>query len=176
MLVIVFWLMLVIVPVVAKAETVTLSWTNPTETESCSNAGPLTNLAGTRIYQLVADIPDPALESYTIPGLLPDTYEYVATSYDEEGVNSRLSGTASKTVETFVVGTDTRVYSTIRSGGKFLLVAMGTVPAGTECDPTYSVAGDLPNQEGLATAYVVPADNVTWSGTSQTQTPVAKCE
>lgn len=165
-LVLAFWLVLMLVPVVAKAGEVTLSWTNPTQQESCTNAGPLPDLAGTRIWMRVAEIDDPTAESVTLPALLPGTYQYVATSYDADGHESRVTQKAEKVIDTFKVGVDNTVYTTVKAEGKFLLIATGTVPEGTDCSTTQSVNGH----------YVVDPDLVAWSGTVSTFTPVAKCE
>lgn len=146
------------------ADDVTLTWTNPTGQETCSDAGPLPDLAGTRIWQLVAEINDPLVETYTIPGQLPGEYTYVSTSFTDGGEQSRISGSATKTVTDFTV-TEGTVKTVVRTNDRFLLLPVGTVPLGTSCDVNNSVNGH----------YAVPRDQVTWSGNVQPQVVVAEC-
>jgi hypothetical protein len=56
-------------------------------------------------------------------------------------------------------------YTVIKQPGKFLLLPVGNVPAGTQCDATQNVNG----------YYMVPASAVNWSGNVRTDTPVASC-
>ena len=148
----------------AHADDVTLTWTNPTGQETCSDAGPLTTLAGTRIWQLVAEINDPDAVTFTIPDQLPGEYSYVATSFTTDGEESRVSGKATKTVETFVVTVET-IYTVVRTNNRFLLLPAGTVPLGTPCDVDNSVNGK----------YAVDTDEVTWTGNIRPQVVVAEC-
>ena len=82
----------------------TLSWTPPTQNEDGSV---LTDLAGYFIYygQSPGSYPNriridnPSISTYVVENLLPDTYYIVATSFNSEGVESRYSGMATKTVE-----------------------------------------------------------------------------
>lgn len=157
--------MIVFLHDISRADDVTLTWTNPTGQETCSDAGPLTDLAGTRIWQLVAEINDPTVETYTISGQLPGEYQFVATSFTDSGEQSRLSGSTTKTVTEFTV-TDGTVKTVVRTDNRFLLLPVGTVPMGTTCDPSNSVNGH----------YAVPRDQVTWSGSVQPQVVVAECQ
>ena len=79
------------------AADVVLSWTNPTDTEQCTAGGPYDNPAGTRIWRLIADIPDPTADAFTLVGYKPGNYTFVATSYSTDGTGSRISGEADKT-------------------------------------------------------------------------------
>ena len=126
----------------AKADDITLSWTNPTATVVESPGPAYTNPGGTRIWQLVADIPDPdqAITSYVIPAMKPGSYTYIATSYDDQGVESDVSGKAEKTVDVFGV-VDTRAYIVAKIPSGFLLLVVGTVPLGTACNPNTEVNG-----------------------------------
>lgn len=157
--------MIVFLHDISQAEEVTLTWTNPTGQETCSDAGPLSDLAGTRIWQLVAEINDPTSESFVIPGLLPGEYQYVATSFTDSGEQSRISGSATKMVTEFTV-TEGTVKTVVRTDNRFLLLPVGTVPLGTSCDVENSVNGH----------YAVPRDQVTWSGNVQPQVVVAECQ
>lgn len=137
----------------AEADDVTLTWTNPTGTEECTAGPPLTNHAGTRIWQLVTEINDPNVETYTIPAMPPGTYEYVGTAFDENGVGSRISGTTTKTVETFIAPAGSAVYQPVSINSGFWFIPMGTVTVDTDCDASQR-ANDY---------YRVPTDQVTWN-------------
>ncbi len=82
---------------------VTLDWTAPTENE---DGTPLTDLAGYKIYWGTspgdypnsATIDNPSVTTYVVENLAPGTYEFVATSVNSAGVESRYSGIATRTV------------------------------------------------------------------------------
>jgi len=61
--------------------------------------------------------------------------------------------------------TDLTAFYVIAQRDKFVMLAVGNVPAGTACDETQPVVGH----------YVVPRDTVTWAGTVQPEVVVAKC-
>lgn len=136
-----------------RAEDITLSWTNPTGTESCTNAGPLTTLAGTRIWQLVAEINDPAATTATLNAKLPGDYQYVATSYTTDGEESRVSGKTTKTVASFIAVAGAVAYQPVSINNGFWLLPVGTVRADVQCITTQTVNGK----------YAVPSDSVSWS-------------
>lgn len=83
---------------------VTLNWAAPTENE---DGTPLTDLAGYKIYQgttngnfsEIATIDNPSVTTYLVENLAPGSYEFAATSFNSAGVESRYSGTATKTVQ-----------------------------------------------------------------------------
>jgi hypothetical protein len=83
---------------------VTLSWTAPTENEDGS---PLVDLSGYRIYWGTTPgnypnsltIDDTGLTTYVIDNLAPDTYEFVATSFNSAGIESAYSNPSTKTVQ-----------------------------------------------------------------------------
>jgi hypothetical protein len=83
---------------------VTLSWTAPTENEDGS---PLVDLSGYRIYWGTTPgnypnsltIDDTGLTTYVIDNLAPDTYEFVATSFNAAGIESAYSNPSTKTVQ-----------------------------------------------------------------------------
>lgn len=134
----------------AAAEDITLSWTNPTEQETCTNSG-TTTIDGVNIWQLVGTIDSPT-ESYVIPAMKPGTYTYAATAFNADG-ESRLSGKTEKTVVGFGV-VDERAYIVAKTNGRFLLLVVGTVPLGTACDVETEVNG----------MNAVPIDAVTFTG------------
>ena len=81
----------------------TLNWTAPTLNE---DGTPLTDLAGYRLYwgtepgnyPNTVTIDNPSVTTYVVENLAPGTYEFVATAYNEAGVESRFSGTATRTI------------------------------------------------------------------------------
>ena len=82
---------------------VTLSWTPPTQNE---DGTPLMDLAGYNIYwgTTAGSYPDsvrldnPGLSAYVVDNLVPGTYEFVATSFNESGVESAYSNSTTKDV------------------------------------------------------------------------------
>jgi hypothetical protein len=150
---------------VAHAGDVSLSWTNPTGSEECTAAGPVT-LQGTQIWQLVAQINDPTATSYVIDGLMPGEYTFAATAVDESGQQSRLSGQAQKTVASFSALAGSTAYQAVSISGGFWLLPVGTLNEDTECNVDQSVNGK----------YVVPVSAVTMTNpTSQPLVVLADC-
>ena len=82
---------------------VTLNWTAPTQNEDGST---LTDLAGYTIYwgttpgnyTDTTTINNPGITTFTVDGLAPGTYEFVATSLNAAGIESTYSNPATKTV------------------------------------------------------------------------------
>jgi hypothetical protein len=82
----------------------TLSWTPPTQNEDGTT---LTDLAGYKLYWSTtpgsytasATIDNPSITSYVVDNLAPGTYEFVATAYNDAGVESRFSGAATKVIQ-----------------------------------------------------------------------------
>ena len=136
-----------------RADDVTLTWTNPTGQEQCTDAGPLTTLAGTRIWELVAEIDDPAATTVTLNGKLPGEYQYVATSYTTDGEESRVSGKTTKTVTEFIAVVGATVYQPVSIRNGFWLLPVGTVSADTACIVEQTVNGK----------YAIPNSAVSWS-------------
>jgi hypothetical protein len=83
---------------------VTLSWTAPTQNEDGSS---LTDLAGFKLYWGATPgnytesvtIDNASVTTYLVEGLAPGTYEFVATSFNERGTESRPSAPATKIVQ-----------------------------------------------------------------------------
>lgn len=81
----------------------TLSWTAPTQN---SDGSPLDDLAGYAIYYGTSEgtypnrieVSNDSLTTYVVENLSPDTYYFVTTSINDEGVESGFSNVASKTV------------------------------------------------------------------------------
>ena len=80
-----------------------VNWTPPTENEDGS---PLTDLAGYKfywgttpgVYSDSVTVNNPGISSYVIDNLAPGTYEFVARSFDSEGVESAYSNPTTRTV------------------------------------------------------------------------------
>ena len=144
----------------------TLSWTPPLGTEYCYEAGPTSqNLAGYRVYELIADIADPELTTYTIASKVPGTYTYMLTAYDTDGDESRVSASAATTVEAFTtVGGP--VYNLLKRENRFVMLVVGDVPKGVACDPTQTVNN----------RYAVSTSEVQWTSTVRPVVVVADCE
>lgn len=144
-------LLIVMIPVPVEAEETTLTWSNPVLNE---DGTVLTDLAGIRLWMLVGETTDPTQTSYVLPGLKPADYLFIATAYTTgpPSVESKISNTAAKTSAGWVVqNIVVKIVSKIP--GKFLLLGVGTVPLGTDCDVTQEVNGH----------YVVQLDDVLWS-------------
>jgi len=81
----------------------TLNWTAPTDNE---DGTPLTDLAGYNLYwgTTPGDYPNSvtinnaSVTTYLIENLSPGTYEFVATSFNTSGVESRFSGSVTRVV------------------------------------------------------------------------------
>ncbi len=83
---------------------VTLSWTAPTENEDGSS---LTDLDGYKIYWGTTPgsypesvtIDNESISTYVVDNISPGTYEFVATSFNQSGVESRYSSPVTKVVQ-----------------------------------------------------------------------------
>jgi Putative Ig domain len=81
----------------------TLSWNPPTQNDDGS---PLNNLAGYKLYYGVTRgvynnevrIDNPGITTYVVENLSPQTYYFVATAFNANGVESQFSNEATKTV------------------------------------------------------------------------------
>ena len=147
-----------------QAEDVTVNWANPTQLQDCTPGGDYTNPGGTRIYQLVANVTDPTLETFVFPGYKPGSYTFVATAYDDQGVSSLLSNHIVSTSVTFVT-TATPVYTITPRNDRIVLMPVGDVPLGTICNEDETVNGH----------YAVPQDEVVWWGTPEPIVVYAQC-
>ena len=157
-------LLLILLASPVYAGDVSLSWTPPVRQQSCVDAGELTNLAGFRLYVMVADIADPVTDTITFPDLKAGEYRYVATAYTDAGVESNISNSTLETVDTFVVKEETAYY-VIQQPGRFIMLPIGTVPLGTSCD----------QDQEINKHFAVPRDSVTYTGTARPYVVVAKC-
>lgn len=136
----------------ARAEDITLSWTNPTETITETPAGPYTNPGGTRIWLLVEEVNDPNVTEFTLPDQKPGTYVFAATSFDTEGLESQLSGKATKEVTAFTAPAGATLYQAVTISSGFWFIPSATLNVEVQCDTAQS-ANDY---------YRVPIDDITW--------------
>jgi hypothetical protein len=158
-----------------------LTWTAPTQN---TDGTPLTDLAGFKIYlgttpggpyPVSVDIPDPAATTFTVPNLTDgETYYFVSTAYNSAATvqESDYSNEVSKTIPFPVPNPPSMlqvqnvvVFDIVKQNNKYVLLAVGEVPAGTNCDPTQTVNGH----------YAVPTDLVAWYGNVQPPVVVADC-
>lgn len=162
-------------PVVAGD--ISLSWTAPTQN---TDGTPYVDPDGYKVYYgltnggpypTIIDVPDPATLTVDVLGLTSATYYFVATAYNTSAQESGFSNQAIKTITSLpnpplnLTIQDLVVYTVIKQENKFVLLPVGTAPAGTTCDTTQSVNGK----------YAVPRDQVTWSGTIEPLVVVAQC-
>ena len=91
-------------PMDSGTGSVTLTWTPPTRNVDGSQ---LTDQEGYRFYwgttpgSYTNSVPvdNPGISRYVVEGLLPGTYEFVATVYNAAGVESAFSNAATTTVQ-----------------------------------------------------------------------------
>ena len=151
-------------PALVSAGDVTLSWDTADRKSTLTDAGPYSDHAGTKIYMLVAEVDNPNVESVVIPDQKPDTYTYVAVSYDDDGVHSPVTVETVKEVTEFVTTSATVFYPVAQPNG-VLMLGIGTVPLGTPCNPNVEVNGN----------YAVDRALVDWAGTAEPLLVVAQC-
>lgn len=167
----VLFLLLLSSPTLVLAGAATLSWSPPTENE---DGTPLTDLAWYNIYhgttssgpyssQIIGIAPNAT--SHVVTNLAVGTHYFVSTAVNDAGAESVWSNEAIKDVADVFGATNGTVFSVAKSTNMFVLIAVGSVPVGTECDPDQSVNGN----------YVVPINEVTWSGTVRPDVVVAEC-
>jgi len=165
----------------AQAGEAVLSWTAPTQN---TDGTPLTDLAGFKIYlgqvqggpyPVSVDIADPTATTFTVPGLTEGlTYFFVSTAYNSADPvqESDFSNEVTKLIPPLVPNPPTMLvvqaltaFDIVKQKDKYILLAVGTVPAGTTCDPNQTVNGH----------FGVPSDLVAWFGNVQPPVVVADC-
>lgn len=130
---------------------------------------------GTRDYMANLKIEDQAQRALIFADQPLDTYFFAMTAYNSGGDESAFSGEVSKTLTepvgplppSFVQPGDTMVFTVVKQTDRFVLLAIGTVPTGTECDPSQSVNGH----------HAVPVALVVWTDPAGSRpiVVVAKC-
>jgi len=163
----------------AFAGAISLTWTMPTLND---DGTALIDLAGYKIYYGNTSgqypngvtVANPSVTSYVLENLAAGDYYIVATAYNTAGTESIYSNEAVKTV----MADPTRpnppggltveelvVYTLIKQPDRFLLLPVGTIPAGTPCIADQTVNGH----------HAVPRADVIWSGDIKPDIVVAKC-
>lgn len=155
----------------------TLTWTAPTQR---TDGSALTNLASYRIYYgtsataltQTAPVTNPGLVTYTIQNLAPGTWYFSMTALDAGGLESARTNIVTKTILQAppnppgnLVVAALVVYQVIGTPDRFAMIPVGTVPAGTPCDPLQTING----------RYAVPRAAVSWYGSIKPQIVVAQC-
>jgi hypothetical protein len=162
-------------PHTVRAAETTLSWTPPITN---TNGTPLTNLAGYRIYYgqgtlgQTIQVMNPAATSFVVNGLTPGTWSFEVTAYTAQAESARSNRVQRTFLEAptvpnapVVQAGALTVYTIVKRVDGFVLLPVGTVPAGTQCDPSQSVNG----------RYAVPRAVVTWTGSTRPDVVVANC-
>ena len=155
--------LLALVSPLASAGSALLTWDAPTQ--NCDGT-PLTDLAG---YEFTwgpsaKTLPLDVL-AQTASGLLPGKWWFAVAAVNKAGVKSNFA-VAEKTIlpEDFVTTSDV-VYTLVKRTDKLILLPVGTVLLGTQCDPGVAVNGK----------YGVPRAAVTWSGSVRPDVVVGDC-
>jgi len=174
-------LLLLLIPAFANAFEV--CWQNPTENV---DGTPLTDLVSVNLrvgtqpggpYDVnTVNYPttEPGASLCTDVEAPPGDYFVVATAVDVDGNESTFSNQVIKTEidttpQTPIILPETRtVFTVIKQPDRFVLLPIGTVPPGTECDPNNSVNGHG----------VVPVESVIWNvgSTARPIVVVARCD
>jgi hypothetical protein len=147
----------------AFAGQATLTWVPPTQ--NCDGT-PLTNLTGYALLygQGKAQLPL-SPQSYVVKGLTPGEWWFTIAAVTPTAQSQFIS--VSKTIvpgEFAAVGGP--ALTLVKKQDGFLLLPVGTVPAGTVCMADQTING----------YYVVPRAAVTWSGTVKPDVVVAQCQ
>lgn len=180
-------LLALLLPAEALAATVPVWWTNATQNTDNSmipltGPGSLTSTTieygtcaarnpdvfGTKQGQIVAAAP-----ASTINLSLTVIQEYCLRAFHTNtlGQISAFSNVAFKTLITIpgppsgLTTTSPTAYNVVKVNDGFVMVPVGTIPVGTQCDATQSVNG----------YNVIPASSVTWSGNIKPVVVVGRC-
>lgn len=165
----------------AFGATVTVNWTNPT-TYTDGTPLPASAITRTRIeYGTCAGtafgtkagefIATGSATTATSPNLAPGTWCFRALT-TANGLESAPTNAVSTVLvqpppnpPTGLTVSATVAMTVIKQRDRFVMLPVGTVPAGTACDTSQSVNG----------YYVVPRSAVTWSGNVRPEVVVAQC-
>ena len=171
------------------AADITLAWTNATQNtdETLIPATGPNSLVSTTVFWgacLPDDTPAPPLLEQTIPTTIPGNSEsmslivttpgrwcFVGVHQNQGGNVSDWSNVVFRIIANVpmppddVTVTNITVYYVIQQPGRFILLPVGTIPNGTDCDITQYVNG----------FFAVDVDLVTWTGTVRPLVVVAQC-
>lgn len=182
------WLLILGLPMSVFAGEAQLTWTQPTHNTDgsvipASGTGRLTGNRvqwgtctgtapnygfGTQAGQQVFTTPTTA---YTVPNLAPGTWcfrAYASTTYGESGPTNVVAKVIAPPIPnppSNLTVADTLAFTVLKRDNRFVMLPVGTVPAGTACDTSQSING----------YYVVPREAVTWSGSVKPVVVVAQC-
>lgn len=167
----------------AQAADKTVSWHNPTQNTDGSSLPPELIDKTTVVWaptqaglpaSTTTKVATGSVTSTTIT-LTPGTWFVAAKTTAKNGNTSVLSAAFQVVVSdpvpnpptgVTVTSQETTAFQVVGTLDKFVLLPVGTVPAGTECNPTQSVNG----HNG------VPRASVAWFGSVKPQAVVAKCD
>lgn len=151
-----------------------LSWVLPTRNDDGSA---LVDLAGTNLY-VSDDAGGPFRLLATVAGaattyngsLSGGHYYFVATAYNQAGIEGSLSNEIAKDVPTSsggltVVSSNLVAYGISQTKDRLVMYPVGTVPLGTVCDGSMTANG----------LYRVDQDTVEWAGTAKPVVVFAEC-
>jgi hypothetical protein len=176
---------LALISPIASAGTAALTWTIPIS-RTDGSALPASQYAGTLLEYGTCSSQSPLAfgvkggefflagigQAHTFT-LSPATYCFRAFARDTASVQSVATNPVLKVVvdappnppgSLAVVATT--AFNVVKQRDRLVLVAVGTVPANTACDTSYSVNGH----------YVVPRDAVTWFGSVRPEVVVSLCQ
>lgn len=101
-----------------------------------------------RVYDQPPIVVDETVNSLVVAPVVEGTIYFAITASDRDGNESAFSNEVSKLIEEVAVPLPpvillqpTTVFTVIKQRDRFVLLPIGTVPAGTECDPNNSVNG-----------------------------------
>lgn len=134
----------------ARADPVTLTWVNPTNGETCVDAGAIT-IDGVNIWQRVAQLTPPT-QSHVLTGYKPGSYTFASSAFNASG-ESRISNIVQKDVTAFIATAGSNVYQPVSITNGLWLLVVGTVTADIECIVDQTVNGK----------YAIPTTGVSWS-------------
>lgn len=163
---------------IASAAERTVSWTNPTQYTD-GTALPASAIQRTTVVW--GSNPDQLIHTAVVNGSATSTVidfpvgtHFVAARTTAGNTDSALSNIAQITIAppapnppsnlTVTQGQQT-AYQLIGTKDQFVLLPVGTVAEGTECDSSQSVLGH----------YVVPRESVAWYGSVKPQAVLARC-
>ena len=148
----------------AHAGSVPLTWEAPTTNCDGTPIGALSRYE-LRWGQSKLDLSDPSAVTHTVTKLAPGDWWFNLAAVNTEGTSSEFV-TVKKTIapEEFVT-TTTTAYTIIQRRDRIVLLPVGTVALGTQCDALTTVNGK----------HAVPRASVTWSGTVKPEIVLGDC-
>lgn len=158
------WFALLLLASAAGAGEMDITWTAPTK--NCDGT-PLTNLSGYALQwgQSGAQLPAGAL-TYKVTGLTPGNWWASIAALSAAGERSEFVTVTKTVAQTEFSTVGGPAFTLVKKRDGFVLLPVGTVPAGVTCIAAQTVNGH----------YVVPRTAVAFSGSVQPDVVVAKCQ